>query len=145
MVAQEFTAGNPPGGSGPWVEWDGSNQDDVVEWLNSIYPEWNQEEWTYAIVDDQLVISGSYSGAQPPLDAGAWVKLRWPSGGPNYLDVMPPEVQTGMWKTRDPWGRAPSVDWLVGPADGSGQMPDPVELTAPEQHMENGGTRADVE
>jgi hypothetical protein len=126
MVAQEFYTGRPASGIGPWVTWDGDNEDDVVEWLNNHQVEWAAEVWTHYVADDRLVIVGDRSGEQPPIDVGTWVKIRYPEGGPNRLDTvsLAEQQEAGMWSTQDPLGRPPSVDYLIAPEEGPVNLPD---------------------
>jgi hypothetical protein len=116
------------------IEWDGTNQDDVIAFLNGIEEEWNQEEWTYSILNDQLIVIGSRSGPQQPMDAYAWFRLEGGSGGINRLYIIPPEYHLGMIKTKDPFGRPPSIDYLIGPVDGSWEHPEGPPPSGPEQH-----------
>lgn len=113
MAAEEFYSGQPVGGSGPWVEWDGSNEGDVVEWLNTSRPEWNNGTFTYAIEDDQLVLTSDRLGAQPPVAAHAWIQLTMYG-----LYTIAPEQQGPMWKTNDPLGRPTEIEYLLAPEVG---------------------------
>jgi hypothetical protein len=119
MAIEEFMVGNPPSPQGPWVEWDGSNETDVVEYLNTVHPEWSHDQWTYTVQDGQLVLTSSgMTSTQPPIDPGTWLKLNGGVGQPyTYLDIWPPGNQTGVWKTQDPFGRAPSIDYYVVPPE----------------------------
>jgi hypothetical protein len=113
VAAEEFYSGQPVGGSGPWVEWDGSNEGDVVEWLNTSRPEWNNGTFTYAIEDDQLVLTSDRLGAQPPVAAHAWIQLTMYG-----LYTIAPEQQGPMWKTNDPLGRPTEIEYLLAPEVG---------------------------
>jgi hypothetical protein len=97
-----------------WVEWDGTNEDDIVELLNNFPMEQNRDTWTYDIIDGNLVFTGTpYAGPQQPAPVGSWMTIL-PGSGRNYMSFVPPEQQAQYWKTPDPTGRPTDLNDLLG-------------------------------
>jgi hypothetical protein len=112
MAVEEFYSGQPVGSQGPWVEWDGSNEADVIEWLNTAHPEWNNGTFTGTVEDGQLVLTSDRLGTQPPMPSGTWISLTMYG-----LYTIAPEQQGPMWKTSDPLGRPTDIDYLLAPEE----------------------------
>jgi hypothetical protein len=97
-----------------WMEWDGNNEGDITEWLNSRATPNLPNTWTYVINDGQLIFTGEpYAGQQPPASVGDCVALMVYAHG-SSISIMPPEAATRYWRTPDPTGRPVELNDLLG-------------------------------
>jgi hypothetical protein len=113
----------------PWVEFDGTNGSEITDWLNAKEMTQNQDAWTYTTLGGNLILTGSIVGQQPPITPRTWIRLQ-PSSGQNFLNRITPESQEGRVKTKDPYGRQPSIEYLVSPT-GFPEVPPPMQIETP--------------
>jgi hypothetical protein len=97
-----------------WMEWDGSNEDAIAEWLNAQPVPNLPNTWTYTIDNGNLVFTGEpYAGQQPPASVGDMVSLMVYAHG-SSVGVMPAEAATRYWRTPDPTGRPIELEDIQG-------------------------------
>lgn len=104
MVQQFYFGGFTRGG--PAVGWDGTNETDVVDWINaqSSGPGWAVDSVTTTV----LTLSYDNGVRILAVPAGSWV-----SGSGYYVNVVADDGR--YWKTSDQWGRPENVADLEAP------------------------------
>jgi hypothetical protein len=98
----------------PWMQWDGSNEDEIADWLGTLHVGQYEDTWSADVIDEQLVLTGTpHSGVQPSIPVNSYVTIQ-PASGRNITISVPPETQDQYWKTSNPYGRPEDVNDIAG-------------------------------
>lgn len=105
------------------VEWDGTNENDICDWINQSVTEWPPSagvegwvQWTVSVADGIATFSG-WRGH--PFDPNSVMSIQVPESGWVSEWVFPEGPASvksaGMWKTTDQYGRPDDVAKVFAP------------------------------